>query len=364
MRIYLVGGAVRDRLLGLEAPERDWVVVGARPEDLARLGYRPVGRDFPVFLHPETHEEYALARTERKTGQGYHGFTFHAEPDVTLEEDLRRRDLTVNAMAQDDAGALTDPFGGQRDLRNRLLRHVSPAFNEDPLRVLRVARFAARFAPLGFQVADETLQRMADMARGGEVAALTPERVFQELRRALMEPAPEQFVRILAACHAWEAVFPLLPNPEPVAQALHQAAADDLSETARFACMALHAESISGWCQALRVPRAFREAGELLHRHIGAWRQWDSQDPAGALDLIQSADGVRRPQRFEEFRAAAQTADAAVGRDSGRHAKLLQAAHAAVLKCDEGAIAKRGDGKSVQKRIRQARLEAIRKVLK
>ncbi len=363
MRIYLVGGAVRDRLLGREASERDWVVVGARPDDLIRLGYRPVGSDFPVFLHPETHEEYALARTERKIGQGYHGFTFHAEPDVTLEEDLRRRDLTVNAIAQDDSGDLIDPFGGQRDLNDRLLRHVSPAFNEDPLRVLRVARFAARFAPLGFRVADETLQRMADMAHGGEVAALTPERVFQELRRALMEPAPEQFVRILAACDAWPAIFPLLQDFEAVAQVLRQASNDELPEAARFACMALHAESVRDLCQALRVPRAFREAGELLHRNIDAWRQWDGQDSSAALDLIQFADGVRRPQRFESFCAAAQTADAADGRDAAHHAKRLQAAHAAVLSCDESAIAKRGSGRSIQKRIRQARLEAVRKAL-
>ena len=177
MQVFLVGGAVRDRLLGKAVVDRDYVVVGATPEAMQRLGYRPVGREFPVFLHPETGEEYALARTERKTAPGYHGFVFQAAPEVTLEEDLRRRDLTINAMAMDAAGNVVDPFGGQRDLAARLLRHVSPAFAEDPVRVLRVARFAARYAPLGFRVADETLALMQQMAQAGEVDHLVPERV-------------------------------------------------------------------------------------------------------------------------------------------------------------------------------------------
>ena len=199
MKIYRVGGAVRDELLGRGIADRDYVVVGATPEEMLAQGYRPVGRDFPVFLHPQSGEEYALARTERKSGRGYHGFTFHVAPDVTLEEDLGRRDLTINAMARDADGTLIDPYGGERDLAAGVMRHVSPAFAEDPLRVLRVARFAARF---GFAVAPETEALMRSIAAGGELATLTPERVWQELSRALMEPRPSRFLVVLRCCGA------------------------------------------------------------------------------------------------------------------------------------------------------------------
>jgi tRNA nucleotidyltransferase (CCA-adding enzyme) len=220
MDIYLVGGAVRDRLLGRTALERDFVVVGATPEDLLAQGYRPVGKDFPVFLHPDTGEQYALARTERKTGPGYYGFATGFAPDVTLEEDLARRDLTINAIAQDAAGALVDPYGGQRDLAARVLRHVSPAFVEDPLRVLRVARFSARFAPLGFTVAPETLALMREIVARGEMAALVPERVWVETERALGEDRPTAYFEVLRSCGALAAVFPEIaaldgvPQPE------------------------------------------------------------------------------------------------------------------------------------------------------
>src|SRR5688572_14077711 len=221
MKTYLVGGAVRDELLGLPVRERDWVVVGARPEDLLGQNYRPVGKDFPVFLHPETKEEHALARTERKTGPGYRGFETRFSPDVTLEQDLERRDLTINAIARDTtSGALVDPFGGERDLRERWLRHVSPAFVEDPVRVLRVARFAARFAPLGFRLAPETLALMQEIAARGELDALVPERVWQETQRALEMPAPERFFEVLREANALRVIFPELdalfgvPQPE------------------------------------------------------------------------------------------------------------------------------------------------------
>ena len=197
MHIYKVGGAVRDRLLGRPVTEIDWVVVGATAEAMLEQGYRPVGADFPVFLHPQSGEEYALARTERKSGRGYGGFTFHASPEVTLEEDLIRRDLTINAIAEDQQGNLIDPYGGQRDLQARQLRHVSPAFAEDPLRVLRVARFAARYAPLGFSVAPETLELMHQLAESGELDALTPERSWKEISRALMEPRPDVFLSLI-----------------------------------------------------------------------------------------------------------------------------------------------------------------------
>ncbi|HEY5720606.1 MAG TPA: multifunctional CCA tRNA nucleotidyl transferase/2'3'-cyclic phosphodiesterase/2'nucleotidase/phosphatase, partial [Gammaproteobacteria bacterium] len=208
MEIYLVGGAVRDRLLGLELRERDWVVVGATPEQMEALGYRRVGRDFPVFLHPESGEEYALARTERKTAPGYRGFAVHASPEVTLEEDLRRRDLTINAMAEAPDGTLIDPFGGAEDLRLGRLRHVSPAFAEDPVRILRVARFAARFARWGFRVAHPTQRLMREMVASGEVDALVPERVWAELEKALGEPQPGRFVEVLHRCGALARVLP------------------------------------------------------------------------------------------------------------------------------------------------------------
>src|SRR5688572_5091512 len=208
MQIYKVGGAVRDRLLGKPVTDIDWVVVGATTEEMLAKGFRPVGADFPVFLHPKSGEEYALARTERKNGRGYGGFIFHASPDVTLEEDLVRRDLTINAMAEDDQQNLTDPYHGQRDLEARLLRHVSPAFAEDPLRVLRVARFAARYAGLGFSVAPETLELLRRIVADGELAALVPERVWNETQRALAERSPRVYFEVLRTCGALEVIFP------------------------------------------------------------------------------------------------------------------------------------------------------------
>src|SRR5690348_3115323 len=208
MKTYLVGGAVRDRLLGLPVKDRDHVVVGATPEAMLRAGFKPVGKDFPVFLHPQTQEEYALARTERKTGRGYHGFAFDTDPTVTLEDDLRRRDLTINAIAQDDDGTLIDPFGGAADLRAGILRHVSPAFAEDPVRILRVARFAARYAERGFRIAASTLELMRAMVRDGEVDHLVPERVWAETRKALAERAPSAFVRTLRDCGALARIMP------------------------------------------------------------------------------------------------------------------------------------------------------------
>jgi tRNA nucleotidyltransferase (CCA-adding enzyme) len=208
MRSYLVGGAVRDRLLGRPEGDRDWVVVGSTPQEMIRAGFLPVGKDFPVFLHPQTKEEYALARTERKTAPGYHGFTFHADPGVSLEQDLARRDFTINAIAQAEDGSLVDPYGGVRDIEARVLRHVSPAFAEDPVRILRAARFMARFAPLGFRVAEETLQLMRDMVASGEVDHLVAERVWQELRKALEEAQPSAAIRVLRDCGALAKLLP------------------------------------------------------------------------------------------------------------------------------------------------------------
>src|SRR5215831_4758529 len=219
MQVYLVGGAVRDRLLGRAVSERDWVVVGATPAELEQAGYIPVGRDFPVFLHPKTKEEHALARLERKVAPGYRGFATEFSPDVTLEDDLRRRDLTINAMAEDAGGQIVDPYGGRRDLDAHLLRHVSDAFVEDPVRILRVARFAARFAGLGFRVADETRALMRRIVDAGEAHTLVPERVWQETERALREAHPEVFFETLRACGALAVIFPeidaLFGVPQP-----------------------------------------------------------------------------------------------------------------------------------------------------
>ncbi len=363
MEIYLVGGAVRDQLLGLPAEERDWVVVGATPEEMTALGYRPVGRDFPVFLHPRTNEEYALARTERKTGRGYRGFSFQASPDVTLVEDLQRRDLTINAIAQDESGQLIDPYGGQRDLEDRLLRHVSSAFNEDPVRALRVARFAARFQPLGFRIAEETRERMREMVRSGEMTALIPERVFQELRRALMEPAPQVFVEVLVDCGAWSIIFPLLTQPQRSARLLLQAAKDDLPESARFSCLSLDAKSVASWCKAIKAPRDFTQASQLLHEHLADWRNLSVEDPSAILDLIAATDGIRRPERFEAFCRTAQTVDTVDERRDARKEEILEAAQAAVLNCDEQAAANQESGQPIPELIRAARLEAVRQAL-
>jgi tRNA nucleotidyltransferase (CCA-adding enzyme) len=341
MEIYKVGGAVRDRLLGRPVTEVDWVVVGASAEQMSELGYRAVGADFPVFLHPQSGEEYALARTERKSGRGYGGFTFHASPDVTLEEDLVRRDLTVNAMAEDAQGRLIDPYGGQRDLAARLLRHVSPAFAEDPLRVLRVARFAARYAPLGFRVAPETLVLMRQLSESGELRALTAERSWKEISRALLEPRPDVFVQVLRDCGALaellpevDALFgvpqtavhhPEIDTGEHVLRVLRQCAEHDQPLLVRWACL-LHdvgkgltprvewprhiaheqkgrklIDAVNARC---KVPRDCAELALLVGEfHTHSHRAMELRSNT-LLELLQRFDIYRRPQRFEEFIAA------------------------------------------------------------
>jgi tRNA nucleotidyltransferase (CCA-adding enzyme) len=338
MEVYLVGGAVRDRLLGLPVHERDWVVVGARPEDLERAGYVSVGREFPVFLHPETREEHALARLERKVAPGYRGFTTQFSPDVTLEEDLKRRDLTINAIAESSSGNIIDPHGGRRDLESRVLRHVSEAFVEDPVRILRVARFAARFASLGFVVAEETRVLMRQMVSSGEVGALVPERVWQETERALGETRPDIFFDTLRDCGALAVIFPeidaLYGVPQPprwhpeidtgvhVMLAVRMAAQLGTSTAVRFAVLTHdlgkartppvywpshrgHEEAgvplVEAVCARLKVPHGYRELAILGARHHAVVHRAPELRPDTMLKLFESTDAFRRPERFDEL---------------------------------------------------------------
>ena len=338
MQVYLVGGAVRDGLLGRAIGERDWVVVGATPAELTAQGYTAVGKDFPVFLHPQSREEYALARQERKVAPGYHGFTTVFSPEVTLEEDLKRRDLTINAMASDDAGNIVDPYGGRRDLDDRLLRHVSAAFVEDPVRVLRVARFAARFAALGFRIAPETAALMAHMTMSGEIAALTPERVWRETARALLEPHPEVFFEILLECGALGVLMPELAAlqgvPQPpqwhpeidtfvhVMLALAVAARERASLAVRYAVLThdlgkaltpkeqwpshhrheeLGLAPIEALSQRLRAPNECRELAVMTSRqHTLVHRALELRSVT-LMKLLAETDSFRRPERFAEL---------------------------------------------------------------
>ncbi|WP_319783226.1 multifunctional CCA tRNA nucleotidyl transferase/2'3'-cyclic phosphodiesterase/2'nucleotidase/phosphatase [Oceanisphaera sp. IT1-181] len=316
MEIYLVGGAVRDALLGLPVVDRDYVVVGALPEQLLKLGYQQVGKDFPVFLHPKSKNEYALARTERKAGSGYTGFICEFGPDITLEEDLSRRDLTINAIAQDEAGALYDPYGGQADLDSRTLRHVSDAFSEDPLRVLRVARFAARFHHLGFRVADETLMLMRQIAASGELSALTPERVWKETEKALACEQPQVFFEVLRSCNALDALFPELeklfsPTEAHALQALWHGTQLTTELACRFAALTLQLDvaALTALCERSKVPTEHKELAILSsrwHQIIHSLREPNRDDAEDILALFQATDSWRRPERFAQLLLCAQ----------------------------------------------------------
>ena len=401
MQIYKVGGAVRDRLLGREISEIDWVVVGASAEQMLEQGFRPVGADFPVFLHPQTGEEYALARTERKSGRGYGGFTFFASPEVTLEEDLIRRDLTVNAMAEDEHGTLIDPYGGQRDLAARLLRHVSPAFAEDPLRVLRVARFAARYAPLGFSVAPETMVLMRELSDSGELTALTPERSWKEISRALMEPRPDVFIQVLRDCGALRVLLPevdvLFGIPQPpahhpeidtgvhVLSVLRQCAEHQQPLTVRWACL-LHdvgkgltpeaewprhiahehkgLKLIRAINQRCKAPKDCQElALQVGEFHTHGHRALELK-PSTLLKLLQSFDVFRRPQRFDEFIAACEMdARGRLGLEQREYpqADYLRAAmHAARAVAVQPLLARGLQGAELGNALQEERLQAVR----
>ena len=401
MQVYLVGGAVRDRLLGRSVKERDWVVVGASPEELEGQGFVPVGREFPVFLHPQSHEEYALARLERKVAPGYRGFTTQFSPDVTLEEDLRRRDLTINAMAQTPSGEIVDPYGGRRDLEARLLRHVSDSFVEDPVRVLRVARFAARYAELGFRVAEETVALMRSMTDSGELGALVPERVWQETERALGESRPDVFFETLRQCGALEVIFPELAAlygvPQPprwhpeidtgvhVMLALRYSAANGTSTAVRFAVLmhdlgkALtapahwpshrgHEEAgvpvIERLCARLKVPNGFRDLAILTARHHAVVHRAAELRPATVLKLLEATDAFRRPERFEEMLAACEAdARGRTGLESQPYPQrdYLRRAHAAAAAVTLDESERQGlVGAAIGEKIREKRLAALK----
>jgi tRNA nucleotidyltransferase (CCA-adding enzyme) len=402
MKTYQVGGAVRDRLLGVPHGDRDWVVVGATPEQLLAQGYTPVGKDFPVFLHPQTREEYALARTERKSAPGYRGFVVHADPTVTLDDDLRRRDLTINAIAQADDGTLIDPHHGAADLKAGVLRHVSEAFSEDPVRILRLARFAARWPR--FTVADETMVLCRAMVQAGEVDALVPERVWQELARGLMEAQPSRMFAVLRDCGALARLLPEVDRlwgvPQPAAHhpeidtGVHLMMVLDTSATlgaplpVRYACL-VHdlgkgttpqdewprhiahekrsVELADALAERLRVPAECRELGEIVAREHGNIHRCESLDAAATLRLLERCDALRRPERFEQALWAcecdARGRAGLEGEPYPQRARLSAALHA-VLAVDATAaaaqaIAKGAQGPAIGDAVRQARLAAL-----
>lgn len=404
MQVFLVGGAVRDEQLGIAVSERDWCVVGATPDDLRELGYRQVGKDFPVFLHPDTAEEYALARTERKTGPGYHGFAFSTSPDISIEDDLKRRDLTVNAMARDSDGKLVDPFGGAADLESRQLRHVSDAFREDPVRILRTAKFAARFAYLGFSVAAETRALMADMVSAGEADALVPDRVWKETEAALSGPQPQVFFEVLRDCGALAVVYPeidaLFGVPQPpkwhpeidcgvhCLLVLEQAAALSDSVDVRFAAL-VHdlgkaatpketlpahpgheqrgVDIIRALAKRLPVPTACRELALIVAEFHGHAHRAPELRPSTVLKLLQRCDAFRRSHRFAKFLLACE-ADAR-GRTGLENRSYPQAAYlagaldaaSAVVTADVIAeLAGEKDGQKISEAIRLARTHALK----
>lgn len=399
MQVYLVGGAVRDEQLGIAHKERDWCVVGASADELLSLGYRQVGKDFPVFLHPDTGEEYALARTERKTAAGYHGFRFDISPQVTIEDDLLRRDLTINAIAKDASGRLVDPFGGINDIRDRVLRHVSDAFAEDPVRILRTAKFAARFNRMGFSIATETLELMHQMVTAGEVDALVPDRVWQETEEALRGQDIRVYFEVLRDCGALRVLFPevdsLFGVPQPVKwhpeidTGLHVLMVLDQAESlsadleVRFAALThdlgkgstpahrlpSHPGHERRGCELIRdiasrlpVPKASRDVALLVsefHTHCHRALQLKAKT---MLKVLEATDAFRRPQRFEQFLVACEAdARGRAGLEDRRYpqADYLRGALRAAAAVDAGAIARRHDAAKIPKAIRRARIVAL-----
>ncbi len=400
MKTYLVGGAVRDEILGYPFKEKDWVVVGATVDDMLAAGYQQVGKDFPVFLHPETKEEYALARTERKTAAGYKGFEVHASPDVTLEEDLIRRDLTINAIAKDGDGNYIDPYHGVADIENKILRHVSDAFQEDPVRILRIARFMARYAHLGFNIADETIELMKAMVDAGEVDALVPERVWQEMQKALTEKTPTAFITALRDCGALQKILPevdrLFGVPQPIEHhpeidtgihtlmVLEQACLLSKDGDVRFAALvhdlgkgttpekewprhinheARGADLVKKICQRLRIPNEYRDLAERTARfHLHYHRALELK-PATVVKTLEQLDAYRKPERFEKFLLASE-ADAR-GRTGYENKDFPQAdyfrqALTVTKNIDIGELRRLGfENMALANKIKEVRIEAI-----
>jgi tRNA nucleotidyltransferase (CCA-adding enzyme) len=358
LRAYIVGGAIRDELLGLPAGDRDWVVVGAAPEEMVRRGFQPVGGDFPVFLHPETHEEYALARTERKSGRGYKGFTFYTGDDVTLEDDLQRRDLTINAIARDADGKLIDPLGGVRDLRARVLRHVGEAFAEDPVRILRLARFAARFGD--FSVAPETLALSRAMVAAGEADALVPERVWKELSRGLMAPHPSRMLDVLDQAQALPRILPGLGMDDAIKADLERAAQFGLPLPGRYAVLCRATPGRDALSARLRVPTECADHARLLPIVLDGLQALEAgpglpDDAAARLALMERCDAMRKPDRFIDLLRAAQVGVSA-------DVAAWQAGLRAARDVDAGAIARQcqGEPARIKEALRMARIEALR----
>jgi tRNA nucleotidyltransferase (CCA-adding enzyme) len=398
VQTYVVGGAVRDKLLGLAVQDRDYVVVGATPDEMIALGFTPVGQDFPVFLHPKTHEEYALARTERKSGHGYKGFAVYASPNVTLEEDLLRRDLTINAMALDDAGRLIDPYGGEADLKAKVFRHVSGAFAEDPVRILRVARFAARFTD--FSIAPETMVLMRQIVGGGEVDALVPERVWQEISRGLMEKQPSRMFKVLRECGALAKLFPevdaLFGVPQPleyhpeidtgvhVMLVVDWSARQEYCLPVRFAALthdlgkgatppdlwpkhvgheAESVELVRFLSERIRVPADCRDLAIAVAREHGIVHRALELRPGSVVELLERVDAFRRPERFEEFLQACECDfhgrpgyEDLVFPATSYLKEALQAAQGV----DAGAVAKSADPARIREAVFQARVAAVK----
>jgi len=401
MNIFIVGGAVRDELLGFQVKDKDFVVVGSTPEAMLNAGYMPVGKDFPVFLHPKTHEEYALARTERKTAKGYKGFTVHAAPDVTLEQDLSRRDFTINAIAKSDDGKLIDPFNGEADIQAKVLRHVSDAFVEDPVRILRAARFSSRFTE--FSIAPETRKLMQEMVKNGEVDALVPERVWQELAKGLMEARPSRMFEVLRACGALERILPELNKlwgvPQPpqhhpeidtgvhVMMVIDYAAKQNFSLPVRFAALmhdlgkgttptdilprhigheARSVNLVKEVCKRLRVPNDCKELGVMVAKFHGKLHQALKMRPETLLEFLMELDAIRQPVRFGDFLKACE-ADSR-GRTGLENCALPETdfiVHAleAASSIDAGAIAKQHvEPEAIKKAVFEARLAVIKQI--
>lgn len=398
MKTYLVGGAVRDKLLGIPVKDRDWVVVGTTPEQMLAKGYKAVGKDFPVFLHPETKEEYALARTERKSGKGYKGFTFHTSPDVTLEEDLQRRDLTINAIAEDDAGNLIDPYSGAADIEAKLLRHVSPAFVEDPLRVLRIARFAAS---LGFKIAPETMQLLKEISASEELDALVPERVWTEMHKALSGKYPARFILVLQSCGALEKLFPEIQalfgipqtkeyHPEidtglHTIMTLNQSVRLSSDPMIRFAALvhdlgkattpketlpshhgheARGAKIIEKLCKRYRIPNKYRELAMSVSKYHLDCHRIEEMKPKTVLKKLEQLDAFRRPERFAQFlitcEADARGRAGFEDRDYPQ-ADYFQTALKAANEVDVSKLQKQGlEGKALGQEIKQQQIEKIK----